>query len=371
MKTLLISVLCVLFSVSSYADLSHRQGTVTIKVLNSINQPVAKSLPIIQTNSKFLFGSNNGSVRDWTTFGHYLGTFNSMNFLTFWSLLSGGPGQYDPGQVEAFKYLMNTFADNNLVLTAHPILYDLPSVVPPGVTEKDYRAHVKWWHQTFNRISVVDVLNEPYHEPVSDPWAPLQWSKEDAPHVQRRVNEYGLLTGQILDPWLKTLAENSDKYEVIGVQAHVPVPRSGIPSMDQMRENLRRITALGKPVHITEVSVPSANLGWTETSQEAFLKELYTMFFETPGVEAVYYWDLSDAGAWNPTSGLWRTDGSHKPAWNTINQLIKKTWNSSRTVSVPKTGTKFTGFLGTYTIDGKKYELTPGATWTIKLRTLR
>lgn len=373
MRLLLAVVLVLSLSAGAFAaDLSHRTGTVTIKVVNSKNQPVAKTLTITQKSSDVLFGSNNSALVDWTSFGNYLSTFNSVNLLTFWTLLAGPtPGQYNPDQVASFQYLMNTFADNGLTVTAHPILYNLSSINPPGVNESHYRNHVKWWHSTFTRINTVDVLNEPYHEPISDNWAPLAWSKEDAPGVRRRVNEYGLLTGEITDKWIATLASKADEFDVIGVQAHVPVPKSAIPSIEGIRANLLKLTSLGKPVHITEISVPSAAQGWTEASQEAFLKELYTLFFETPGVEAILYWDLSDNGAWNPTSGLWRSNGTFKPAWTTINTLIKKTWNSSKSVAVAKTGSTFTGFKGSYVVNGKTYNLVPGSTWNIKLATLR
>jgi hypothetical protein len=89
------------------------------------------------------------------------------------------------------------------------------------------------------------------------------------------------------------------------------------------------------------------------------------MLFSHPAVEAITWWDFSDDGAWQGApAGLLRKDLSPKPAYETLQRLIKHQWwtNVEATTDVHGKAT-FRGFHGDYqavvrSADGKRTEVT-------------
>lgn len=358
-----------LFATTVFAQ-DFRKSNIQLSVTKN-GSPVSTTLTVTQSRQSFDLGANNSAIKDETTFSLFSKAFNTVNLLTFWTSLDTGTtdglnGSY--GNVGVYNYLMNEFHSRGMKVNAHPILYNLSIVKPSWITndELSFRSHTLWWTQNFNLIETVDVLNEPFHNPVNFNWVQCyDWAKSGNPNLKRRINEYGLLTGEITDQFISNLKNISDKYEVIGIQCHIFAPQNVLPSIDFIQSNIRKIATLGKPIHISEVSIPSNNYNWTETSQKDFLISLYTMFFNEPSISGIFYWDLNDSGAWNPTSGLWHSDGSTKPAWDALVSL-NNTWKTNTSVRIKNGKGAFTGFNGTYKINGKEYS-TDNPKWAIKL----
>jgi hypothetical protein len=121
-----------------------------------------------------------------------------------------------------------------------------------------------------------------------------------------------------------------------------------VRDMFQISSMIDRFSNLGKPLHITAVQVPSSVLPlgpkeneplpkdavpgggvwhdqWSESTQAKWLKYLYLIALSKPFVESVTWKDLVDppvaptaAGGRMPTGGLLKSDGSPKPAFNTL-----------------------------------------------------
>lgn len=131
---------------------------------------------------------------------------------------------------------------------------------------------------------------------------------------------------------------------------------------------------LGKPLQITEVTVPAYS--WNpedEEMQAEIIEKLYTVWFSHPNVEQIVYWNLVDGYAhfWDPDpakirasqgnmslgenyyyGGLLRFDMSPKPAYLKIKELLQKTWHTETTLTTDENGVAaFRGFYGDYDVE--------------------
>ena len=104
------------------------------------------------------------------------------------------------------------------------------------------------------------------------------------------------------------------------------------------------------------------------------------MLFSHPAVEAITWWDFSDAQAWKSApAGLVRKDMSPKPAYQELMKLVKDKWWTRGAAETAADGiATFRGFLGEYTVTAsapgkgpvrQSFRLAPGTKniWTIRL----
>ena len=131
---------------------------------------------------------------------------------------------------------------------------------------------------------------------------------------------------------------------------------------------------LGKPLQITEVTVPA--FSWEREDEEIqaeMIEKLYSVWFSHPNVEQIIYWNLVDGYAhlWDPDpqkiaasqgdmtigenyyhGGLLRFDLSPKPAYYKIKELTQKIWHTEDTVTTDENGNaSFRGFYGEYDVE--------------------
>jgi GH35 family endo-1,4-beta-xylanase len=263
--------------------------------------------------------SSIGSVEQWSSFRSM---FNAAVIMTFWRQFDGGSGGYRDQPVREVNDWIVRCRDSGMYVAGHPVVYNLAAAQGPDYDAAQMMRHVEWYAGTFSGLSVVDVVNEHHHYPVSGFDQMIARWRSLRPDCRVRLNEYGLSMNQIAfsrivrdayRPWLHLA-------DVIGIQCHWLDPLVGgkLPSITTVQRNLDALVVLGKPIHVTEISIPSNRDGWTESKQAEWLDRLLNLFHRTPAVEGCWYWDLSDANAWNRTSGLWRADGTPKPAWNVL-----------------------------------------------------
>lgn len=132
--------------------------------------------------------------------------------------------------------------------------------------------------------------------------------------------------------------------------------------------------SLGKPLQVTEVTIPSYS--WNvkdEELQAEILEWLYSVWFSHPNVEQIIYWNLADGYAHvenaDPTKiresqgnmslgenyyhgGLLRFDLSCKPAYERLKELVQRRWHTEFTaVADEKGNVDFRGFYGSYELE--------------------
>jgi GH35 family endo-1,4-beta-xylanase len=175
------------------------------------------------------------------------------------------------------------------------------------------------------------------------------------------------------------------RIDAIGMQYHLFNKREEEYEKTRQMLNPRLLYAhmdmysrLGKPLQITEITIPSYS--WDpedEEIQAEMLEKLYSVWFSHPNVEQIIYWNLVDGYAhlWDPDpdkirasqgdmtlgenyyyGGLLRFDMSPKPAYLKLKELLQKKWHTEAEAVTDADGcTSFRGFYGTYNveIDGK------------------
>jgi len=159
-------------------------------------------------------------------------------------------------------------------------------------------------------------------------------------------------------------------FDVIGIQCHQHrQPWSAAKTW----EICERFAVSGKPLHFTEATILSGQLGyelkkespqfdWASTAegeqrQEKAVVEFYTTLFSHPVVEAITWWDFSDQGAWQGApAGLVRADMTPKPAYIALMKLIKGQWWTRTQASVARNATaRFHGFYGEYKVTAEEH----------------
>jgi len=145
--------------------------------------------------------------------------------------------------------------------------------------------------------------------------------------------------------YMRNVEDAGTDYDVLGLQLYYP-------SRDllQIERIMDRFARFGKPIHITEVAVPSSmtadndsfwkgedsirNMGvwrrpWDEDVQAEWVEAFYTLCRGHPSVEAVTWWDFADyiPGHFFPHGGFLRPDMSPKPAYEVLLRL-REEWGA-------------------------------------------
>ena len=140
----------------------------------------------------------------------------------------------------------------------------------------------------------------------------------------------------------------------IGIQSH---QHQGYWGREKLEEVLERFGHFGLPIHFTENTLISGEImpshivdlndwqvdEWPSTPegeerQAREIKEMYSILFSHPLVEAITTWDYRD-GAWlNAPSGFRRKDNSIKPSFEMLKKLVKEEWWTDTSVITDENG---------------------------------
>lgn len=170
------------------------------------------------------------------------------------------------------------------------------------------------------------------------------------------------------------------RIDTVGFQYHIwcnPETEEKIVSKQCDPINMYRVFdtftgAFNCPLQITEVTFPCHDPFSKEAEdlQAELLRNLYTIWFSVPNMEAVVYWNLVDGYAYNAepgdftagenklAGGLMHFDITPKPALKMIRHLFSEEWHTEGSTVTNDAGTaRFKGFYGCYdvevTVDGK------------------
>ena len=150
------------------------------------------------------------------------------------------------------------------------------------------------------------------------------------------------------------------RIDSIGMQYHMVFPEEKEAEETKLYyspEHLYRVmdcyAALGLPLQITELTVPCYRVSEAdEEIQAEIIKNVYSMWFSHPAMEAIIYWDVPDGYDWTELKGsLVRHDLTPKKAYRVIRDLFHRTWRTEEETVTDEAGrASFKGFFGDYEI---------------------
>ena len=171
---------------------------------------------------------------------------------------------------------------------------------------------------------------------------------------------------------LREFVRDGVPFDEIGIQYHIFVPREDIEgnvaavkflNARYMVEIMELIDSYGKPMHISEITVPSyaGRIAENEAIQAELVEALYKTWFATRNMKSIVWWNLVDGyAAYAPLGseegenkyggGLCHFDMSPKPAYRVLDRLINEEWRTNIDAKCKEEFT-FRGFYGEYEIE--------------------
>lgn len=158
--------------------------------------------------------------------------------------------------------------------------------------------------------------------------------------IQPSVREQGYEL--VPDEFYRSLRENGVDFDVVGMQLYYggymasKLFSGGFPIRHpwDLEKIIKRYTRLGKPIRVTEVSVPSSypdeemglDFGWWHekwdlNQQAKWVEYFYTLCYSLPQVEEITWWNATDEGAFIKDGGLMFADYTPKPAAHSLQTL--------------------------------------------------
>jgi endo-1,4-beta-xylanase len=358
---------------SSYRIEKYRKGNFSVKVQDSLGNPVSDSVYIRMVKHEFPWGTASDFTNSWEN-AMALKFFNCGVFGNAfkWSYMEPSPGTYTYGNV------------NNALAWAKKVGWTLRGhcLLWGDVTPHDENKMPGWVRaltpakaiydtiknrvvNTMNyykgKVNDYDVLNEPTHanwlqttHGDSINWKAFKWAHETDSTANLCLNEYN------------TIEQNNDEYRAyiavlrkiltkggpvtsIGIQGHFggSVPEGVvIPRLDSMAQ-------FGLPLLITEFDLDLNTYPISAAAQAWEYAKMMRIAFSYPSVNGFLFWGFWNANQWRG-GGIFEKDKTPKIAADSVYNLIHKEWNTNISGKTSSDGSlSFRGFYGDYEVTVK------------------
>lgn len=403
----------------------YRKGNASIVITDESGNAFADArISIKQKNHKFRFGANIFMLEQLETEKknedykkYFADVFNMVTLPFYWNSLEPqcGKTRYDKNSPEIYRRppidnCIEFCQKNGIEPREHALAYEhfFPFWLHnASVSEIKYALEKRFSEiseRYADKINTIEVTNEMfwengitsfYNEPDYIIWC-FKLAEKYFPNNKLVINEY---TGAAWEDKCRTTDNyyayieanmlKGAKIDAIGMQYHLFYRAEDeykstrkLLNPNNLYRHMDLYSALGKPLQITEVTVPSYS--WEaedESIQAEIIEKLYSIWFSHPYVEQIIYWNLVDGYAHVENQsreqikstqgnmqlgenyfhgGLLRFDMSPKPAYYKIKELTQKVWHTELEAVTDKNGiAEFRGFYGKYLLEaeisGKKY----------------
>lgn len=218
-----------------------------------------------------------------------------------------------------------------------------------------------------------------YHEPDFVEWS-FDTAKTYFPGNRLVINEahcriwndeYFYRTRSPYYMQIERAMQKGARIDSIGMQYHMFMRRekeiaetAQFYDPERIYEVLDTYATLGKPIQITELTIPAYSYApEDEELQAEILRNIYSMWFSHPAMEAIIYWNLVDGfAAFAPQGdmnagenyyhgGLVRYDFTPKPSYRMMKELFGKTWRTNLDRTASGDTLQFKGFYGAYELE--------------------
>ena len=387
---------------------AHRKGNVTLRLTDKTGAPIAgKRIHVSQKSHDFKYGANlflldefpdgerNARYRE--VFSEY---FNLATVPFYWAELEPveGKPRFAADSPKIYRrpapdLCLDYCREKGISAKLHCLFYDkfIPDWLPKRDEAEMFRLYEKRFREIAERygngkLYEVEVSNELLDE--------YRWTtqsvlcnRRDTPLWAWKMAERYFLNDTLVineaqqlpslavhdyrAPYflfLESLMNGGARIDKIGVQHHMFVGSHGpqetelpkylkLMDPENVIHGLQILSDFGKPLEITEVTVPTF-LGDEETQAE-LLRRLYEIWFATPLMESVVYWNTADGTAYvspsgtanenNVHGGLFRNDLSPKQSAQMLKHLFGEVWHTELDLETDADGRiSFRGFYGDY-----------------------
>lgn len=410
-------------------DLAHRRTDARVRLVDDAGAPRARaSVTVEQTRHAFGFGNIGFDLIEWIAgpaptsdvgdqqvFGgsstldpeqlaaDYLELFNAVTLPFYWRGFEPVRGRTDADRLHRTA---EWFRARGVTVKGHPLVWH--TLAPTWLLDLDdrdveeaIRERIRTVVTRFaGTVDLWDAINEAIILPVFT-------AEENA--VTRLAQSKGRL-GMVRMAFEEARAANPDarlvlndfdwsadyeriiadsleagvSVDAIGVQTHM---HQGYRGDEKISEVIERFSRFGLPLQLTETTLLSGELmpkhiddlndyavgEWPSTPegearQADEVVRHYRNVLSHPAVESLTYWGITDAGAWlGAPAGLLRADGSRKPSYDALHDLIRGEWWTPPTaLETDDDGIlAVSGFAGTYRLTADAaaadVDLRPGA----------
>ncbi|MBI9113722.1 endo-1,4-beta-xylanase [Sanguibacter suaedae] len=363
-------------------SLSHRRRRVPLTVLGTDGSPLPDTeVTVAQTRHAFAFGNigfdmvalANDEAGGGSAFGGaaagleeladlWLGVFDTATLPFYWGAFEPQRGRPD---TERLLRTARWFADRGVRVKGHPLVWhtvqpDWLLDLPLDEVERVQRERIRRDVADFaGLVDTWDAINEVVIMPVFvngdngitrlarsvGRIAMIRLAFDEAraanPRATLLLNDFDMSTAY--ECLIEGVLEAGVQIDAIGLQSHM---HQGYWGEERTLEVLDRFSRYGLPLHMTETTLLSGDLmppeiddlndfqptSWPSTPEgEARQADEVVRHYRTlashPSVESITYWGLTDDGMWlGAPGGLVRADGTPKPAYDALRDLVRGEW---------------------------------------------
>jgi GH35 family endo-1,4-beta-xylanase len=381
-------------------DYSHRMGQKKLRVLTKDGAAVAhQTVKVEMQRHEFLFGAGmfdaveyaSGEMKDAADrekfekmFEKWSALMNNATLPFYWGGFEAEEGKPRNEQVMAGAKFLK---ERGVTLKGHPLCWHtscanwLMNYSNEEIIRKQVARIQRDVGYFANVIDMWDVINEVVIMPIFDKYdnaitrickelgrvktvkTMFDAARETNPDAKLLINDFNLSTNyQIL---IDGCLNSGVPIDEIGLQTHM---HQGYMGKDRLLEVLERFEVFGKPMHFTEITLTSGHImppeiddlndykveSWPSTPefedrQARQFVEMYEILFAHPLVRTAYSWNFVDGGWLGAPAGLLREDGTAKPAYDALYDLIRKQWWTNTEIVTDENGEAVVeGFRGDY-----------------------
>lgn len=391
-------------------DYSHRLGKKTVRFLREDGSAAAgKTVKVEMQNHEFLWGTGlfdsipyacgdmQGERKEAfeRKFEKWIALFNNTTLPFYW-----GGFERERGKPKTAETLTGAkwLTAQGIKVKGHPLCWHTGTA--PWLMDMTNADIIKTQLERIYRdvsyfegvIDMWDVINEVVIMPIFDKYdngitrickemgrvktvkTMFDAARATNPDATLLINDFNLSTNYeiLIDGCLNA----GVSIDAIGLQTH---QHQGYMGAERLQEVLRRYEFFNLPLHFTENTLTSGHImppeiddlndykvtEWPTTPefedrQAREFIEMYEILYSHPLVEAAVSWEFTDGGWLGAPSGLLRKDGSAKPAYYALLELIKgKWWTNTELVTDANGEIEVEGYRGDYTLtmENKKIPL--------------
>jgi GH35 family endo-1,4-beta-xylanase len=146
--------------------------------------------------------------------------------------------------------------------------------------------------------------------------------------------------------FLDELRDDEVPFDGIGFQCHIGTVPNGIPQVEQIFNEFYQ--RYGKRMKVTEYDI---NDQVDEQTQADYMRDLLTLTFSHPGMDAFVMWGFWDGNHWKQNAPMYNLDWSIKPSGEVfIDKVFNEWWTNEEETTGEAGLASFTAFKGKHTV---------------------